>query len=112
MVALEAAVRGCPEIASAVGGMPEIADDGRTGVLVQSDDPPALAKALVDLVRNPARTQALGRAARERALSEFSLARCADRTDALYRAALERRASTRSTADPASSASTKSQGTR
>ena len=93
MVALEAAERGRPVIASAVGGLPEIVDDGRTGVLVPRADPPALAAAIVDLVRNPGRAAALGRAARERALAEFSLARCADRTDALYRETLARRAS-------------------
>ena len=112
MVALEAAERGRPVIASAVGGLPEIVDDGRTGVLVPRGDVPALAAAIVDLVRDPSRAAAFGRAARERAFAEFSLDRCADRTDALYREALDRRASTMSTAAPASSASTKSHGTR
>jgi glycosyltransferase involved in cell wall biosynthesis len=112
MVALESAERGRPVVASAVGGLPEIVDDGRTGVLVPRGDVTALAAAIVDLVRDPSRAAALGRAARERALAEFSLARCADRTDALYREALDRRASTKSTAAPASSASTKSHGTR
>ena len=112
MVALEAAERGRPVIASAVGGLPEIVDDGRTGVLVPSRDVPVLAAAMVEMVRDPARAAALGRAARERALAEFSLARCADRIDALYREALARRASSKSTAAPASSASTKSHGTR
>ena len=93
MVALEAAERGRPVIASAVGGLPEIVDDGRTGVLVPRADASALAAAIVDLARDPARAAALGRAARERALAEFSLARCGDRTDALYREALARRAS-------------------
>ena len=112
MVALEAAERGRPVIASAVGGLPEIVDDGRTGVLVPRGDVPALAAAIVDLVRDPSRAAAFGRAARERAFAEFSLDRCADRTDALYREALDRRASAKSTAAPASSASTKSHGTR
>ena len=112
MVALEAAERGRPVIASAVGGLPEIVDDGHTGVLVPPRDAPALAAAIVALVRDPAGAASLGRAARERALAEFSLARCADRTDVLYREALDRRASTKSTAAPASSASAKSHGTR
>jgi glycosyltransferase involved in cell wall biosynthesis len=112
MVALEAAERGRPVIASAVGGLPEIVDDRRTGILVPPGDAPALAAAIGDLVRDPTRAAAFGRAARERALTEFSLARCADRTDALYRDVLDRRARSRSTARPASSASTKSHGTR
>jgi len=92
MVALEAAERGRPVAASAVGGLPEIVDDGRTGVLVPPSDPAALAAALVDLARDRDRAAAMGRAARERALAEFSLDRCADRIDAIYRAALSRRA--------------------
>jgi glycosyltransferase involved in cell wall biosynthesis len=112
MVALEAAERGRPVIASAVGGLPEIVDDGRTGALVPSGDAHALAAAIVALMHDPTRAAALGHAARERALTEFSLARCADRTDALYREALARCASSKSTAEPASSASTKSHGTR
>ena len=53
MVALEAAERGRPVIASAVGGLPEIVADGRTGVLVPRGDAAALAAAIVELVRDP-----------------------------------------------------------
>ncbi len=112
MVALEAAERGRPVIASGVGGLPEIVSGGRTGVLVPPGDVRALAAAIVALARDPGHAAAMGRAARERALAEFSLARCADRTDALYRDLLERSGSNRSTATPANSASTKSHGTR
>jgi glycosyltransferase involved in cell wall biosynthesis len=112
MVALEAAERGRAVVASAVGGLPEIVDDGRTGRLVPPGDGAALAAAIVELVTEPERVAELGEAARERALGEFSLDRCADRIDALYRAALARRSRKRSTAAAASSARTKSQGTR
>jgi glycosyltransferase involved in cell wall biosynthesis len=112
MVALEAAERGRAVIASAVGGLPEIVEDGVTGVLVPPDDVERLAAAIAELAADGDRAARLGGAARERALREFTLDRCADRTDAVYRAALERRASTRSTAAAASSASTKSHGTR
>jgi len=112
MVALEAAERGRAVIASAVGGLPEIVDDGVTGVLVPPGDVEQLAAAIAGLAVDPQRSGALGAAARERALREFTLERCADRTDALYRAAVDRSASSRSRAAAASSASTKSQGTR
>lgn len=92
MVALEAAERGRAVIASAVGGLPEIVDDGRTGILVPSGDVSALSAAIVDLTIQLERAAAMGRAARERALQEFSLDRCADRIDELYRSALARRA--------------------
>jgi glycosyltransferase involved in cell wall biosynthesis len=112
MVALEAAERGRAVIASAVGGLPEIVEDGATGLLVPPDDVERLAAAIAELAADSARAAVFGAAARRRALREFTLDRCADRTDALYRAALERRASARSIAAAASSASTKSQGTR
>ena len=91
MVALEAAERGRPVVASAVGGLPEIVDDGRTGMLVPPADAGALARTLVELAGDPARGAAMGLAGRARALREFSLDRCADRIDALYRSGLARR---------------------
>jgi glycosyltransferase involved in cell wall biosynthesis len=120
MVALEAMERGRPVIASAIGGLPEIVADGRTGLLVPPDDPAALADAIVELATDRARAAALGAAGRARALEEFSQERCTDRIEDLYRAALagaaERRSRrsrhARSSANAASNASTKSHGTR
>jgi glycosyltransferase involved in cell wall biosynthesis len=120
MVALEAMERGRAVVASAVGGLPEIVDDGRTGLLVPPSDADALAGAIRALAGDPARTAAFGSAGRERALSEFSQVRCTERTVELYRAALDsagrRRSRTssqaRSSANAASSASRKSQGAR
>jgi glycosyltransferase involved in cell wall biosynthesis len=120
MVALEAMERGRAVIASDVGGLPEILDAGRTGLLVPPGDDAALARAIVELANDPARTAALGSAGRERALAEFSQDRCTDLIEALYRTALEtggrRRSATsahaRSSANAASSASRKSHGTR
>ena len=91
MVALEAAERGRAVIASKIGGLPEIVDDGRTGLLAPAGDVETLTGAIVELMSDPARVAAMGRAGRQRALAEFSLDRCADRTDALYRSALARR---------------------
>jgi glycosyltransferase involved in cell wall biosynthesis len=120
MVALEAMERGRAVIASDVGGLPEILDDGRTGLLVPPGDAESLARAIVELALDPARTAALGSAGRERAVAEFAQERCTDRIEALYRTALEagarRRSVTsahaRSSANAARSASRKSQGTR
>jgi len=116
MVALEAMERGRPVVASAVGGLPEIVDDGRTGLLVPPGDADALAGAIRELASDPARAAAMGAAGRARALEEFSQERCTDRIEALYRNALERsgrrRSQSRSSANAASSASTKSHGAR
>jgi glycosyltransferase involved in cell wall biosynthesis len=120
MVALEAMERGRPVVASDVGGLPEIVEHGRTGLLVPSGDADALAEALAAVAGDSARAAMMGAAGRERALAEFSQERCTDRIEAIYGAALAaagaRRLRTsshaRSTANAASSASTKSQGAR
>lgn len=122
MVALEAMERGRAVIASAVGGLPEIVVDGETGLLVPPGDAEALAGAIRTLADDADRVVAMGAAGRARALAEFSQARCTERTEALYETALaeasarpsrlRRRPQARSSANAASSASRKSQGTR
>jgi glycosyltransferase involved in cell wall biosynthesis len=90
MVALEAAERGRPVVASSVGGLPEIVANGETGLVVPPDDAAALARAIVTLAADPARTRTLGAAARGRALADFAQERCTDRIEELYRASLAR----------------------
>jgi glycosyltransferase involved in cell wall biosynthesis len=87
MVALEAMERGRPVIASQVGGLPEIVGD--TGLLVPSGAAEPLCDAIVELALDLPRAAELGRAARRRALDEFSEDRCIERTEALYRKVLE-----------------------
>ena len=108
MVALEAAERGRAAIVSRVGGLPEIVVDGKTGIVVPPEDERALADAIVALATDPDRARAYGSAARVRALESFSEAAAVDGIDAVYRHLLRRR----SKAAAASSASTKSNGTR
>ena len=74
-----------------MGGLPEIVADGETGVVVPAGDAPALARAIVDLARDPARVRALGEAARRRATAQFSAAAAADRIDSLYRTMFQAR---------------------
>jgi glycosyltransferase involved in cell wall biosynthesis len=120
MVALEAMERGRAVIASDVGGLPEIVEADKTGLIVPPGDVAALAASIVELAGDPARTAALGGAGRERALAEFAQGRCTERIESLYLAGLEtgdrRRsrasAQARSSANAASSASRKSQGVR
>src|SRR5215217_2543747 len=77
IVNLEAMACETAVVASAVGGIPEVVDDGVTGTLVRYDenDPVAferdLAAAINDLVADPAKAEAMGRAGRERAVSQF-----------------------------------------
>jgi starch synthase len=84
IVNLEAMACGTAVVASRVGGIPEVVDDGVTGLLVPPDDPAALAGALNALVRDPGRADAYGRAGRERAVAEFSWPTVAAATADLY----------------------------
>lgn len=72
----EAMACGRPVIASDSGGTAELVGrDGAAGVLVPPSDPVALAGAVEALLANPARREAIGRAARRRIQDEFPLAR-------------------------------------
>jgi glycosyltransferase involved in cell wall biosynthesis len=88
IVLLEAMLSGLPVVATAVSAVPEIVLDGQTGLLAGAGDDEAVADHLLELLRDGGRRGALGRAGRERALAEFSVARMADRTLDVYRSAL------------------------
>lgn len=74
---LEAMSAGCAVIATDVGETRRLVDE-RTGLLIENDNPIALANALRELMNDPQRCQSLGEAARARVLAEHSLARFAD----------------------------------
>jgi len=69
----EAMACGLPVVSSLVGGIPEIVDDKRTGILVHPRDAAALADALQQLHGDAFLRRQLGRAGREKALREFDL---------------------------------------
>lgn len=71
-VILEAMAMGKAVVATHNRGQEEYIVHGETGVLVQPNDPDAMARALADLVSDPDRCARLGAAARERALLDFS----------------------------------------
>ena len=82
---LESMFAGVPVVATAVGGTPEVVDDGRTGVLVPPDDPAAMADAIVALHRDVRRRERLATAGREFAVANFSADAMLRRYDAIYR---------------------------
>jgi glycosyltransferase involved in cell wall biosynthesis len=86
--ALEGMAAGLPVVASRVGGVPEVVRDGVDGLLVPPGDVPRLAAAMADLLADADRAAALGRAARERALSQFPVDRLVRETASLYRTLL------------------------
>lgn len=75
---MEAAACGVPAVATAVGGVPELIEDGVTGLLPPLGDPAAFAAALERLLDDPALAAAMGAAARRRAVEKFSLGRQVD----------------------------------
>jgi starch synthase len=92
IVNLEAAACGTAVVASDVGGIPEVVDDGRTGLLVHYDpeDPAGfesgLAARITELLADPGRAAAMGAAGRERVLAEFGWPAIARQTVDVYRA--------------------------
>ena len=82
---IEAMVAGRAIVASRVGGMPWILDEGSCGVLVPPRSPELLAGEIADLLDDPDRRGELGERARERALGDFTIASVASHWSALYR---------------------------
>jgi L-malate glycosyltransferase len=81
---LAAMANGLPVVALARGGIPEIVEDGTSGLLVKGVDPSALAAAIARLLSNPAGARQLGEAARETISARFSADRMVDSTLQLY----------------------------
>ncbi len=88
IVNLEAMACGTAVVASRVGGIPEVVDDGVTGLLVPPEDPAALAEAVNTLLGDPVRADAMGRRGRDRAVAEFGWQAVAEKTARLYESLL------------------------
>jgi starch synthase len=84
IVLLEAMLAGLPIVGTRVSAIPEIVDDGTTGLLAPPGDSEAVAAALSLLLADPQRGRTLGQAGRQRAHDEFSVAHMTDRTIAVY----------------------------
>jgi glycosyltransferase involved in cell wall biosynthesis len=89
---LEALAWSKPVVATAVGGTPELVLPGTTGSLVPPRDPAALAAALIDLIEDPARACAWGRAGRQMVIERWSAEAMVRRYDDLYRACAKKAA--------------------
>lgn len=72
---LEAMATGLPVVVGATGGIPELVDDGRTGLLLEPGNLGQLSDTLDELVRHPARRLEMGRAARAACESYYNTAR-------------------------------------
>jgi glycosyltransferase involved in cell wall biosynthesis len=81
---LEAMVMRKPVVATTTGGLPEIVQDGKTGVLVRPNEPDALARAIVGLLQDPTRRMSMGRSGRNRVETLFTVEAMMDRLIAAY----------------------------
>jgi len=75
LVLLEAMSRGKPVIASRLGGIPEVVDDGKTGILVDPLSQDSIVDAILKLASSPEERERLGRAGQERWKAKFSAER-------------------------------------
>ncbi len=82
---LEAMFFGCPSVATNVGGIPEVVEDGLTGLLVPSGDSESIARALNELIADGDRRKRLGESARVEANKRFSSDAIIHRYEELYR---------------------------
>jgi glycosyltransferase involved in cell wall biosynthesis len=86
---IEALAAGRAVVATKVGGVPDVVDEGETGYLVRPGDTQALADRLEILARDPDRSAEMGRIGRERVLRRYAVERLVEDVDALYRELLE-----------------------
>jgi glycosyltransferase involved in cell wall biosynthesis len=82
---MEALALGLPVVATAVGGVPEVVEHGREGLLVRPGRPRELAAALVTLLKDPDTRQRMAEAAAQRGM-QLSIDTAVQRTEAVYHA--------------------------
>lgn len=82
--AVEAMATGLPVVASRVGGLTEIVEDGVTGLLTDSENPSLLAESLLRLIDDNALAQKMGQAGRQRAERNFSWREISETLRTLY----------------------------
>jgi glycosyltransferase involved in cell wall biosynthesis len=83
-VIIEAMAAGKPVVATDGGGVPEIVENGRTGILVPMSDVEAMASAICQILSNPDRATAMGTRARQRVADCFMIEKTARRVEAVY----------------------------
>ena len=93
LVLLEAMAAGRPIVASKVSAIPEVIEDGETGLLVPPADASALGGAILRLWHDPSLREKLGNAGRERLRERFSLDQMVDETERVYAEVLANRPS-------------------
>jgi len=91
VAALEAMAMGKPVVASRVGGLAEVVEEGRTGLLVAAGQPEELAGAVIRLLKDASLRAAMGREARLRAENLFGREKMIQQTEEVYFSCVNRR---------------------
>jgi len=89
--AIEALAAGRPVVATRVGGVPDVVQEGEDGFLVEPGATGDLAARLAELARDPKLRERMGRAGRERVLPRYAVERLVDDVDRLYRSLMRAR---------------------
>ncbi len=97
--AAEALACGTPVIATSAGALPEIVEDGVSGVIVPPGDSASLAKAIAKLIDEPEHCIEMGEAGARRVRERFSWRRTAEETFALYEEVIDRHRSKQGAAE-------------
>ncbi len=84
VVLLEAFAAGVPAVATAVGGTPEVIEEGQSGYLVRPGDPGALAQRILDSLQDEGVRRAMGRHGKRRAREDFSFERQSETYQRLF----------------------------
>ncbi|HYT92188.1 MAG TPA: glycosyltransferase [Gemmataceae bacterium] len=91
VIVLEAFAAGVPVVATAVGGTPEVIEEGQSGYLVPPGDAAALARRLSDLLGSDSERRAMGARGRQRVQEQFTFAAQARRYQELFETLAVRR---------------------
>jgi glycosyltransferase involved in cell wall biosynthesis len=91
IASLEAMAMGKAVVASRVGGIPEVVEDGVSGLLVPPRNPESLAQAVIDLLKKPELRKSMGQAGRARVEKLFSIQRVCEQTAKLYKDLLKQK---------------------
>jgi glycosyltransferase involved in cell wall biosynthesis len=86
---IEAMAAGLPVVGTRVGGVPDLVEHGKTGLLVRPNDPKALSGAMETLLSDPDRRREMGRLAREAVYPTYSDAALIDHMDRFYSSILQ-----------------------
>lgn len=92
---IEALSAGKPVVATRVGGVPELVEDGVSGYLAEPKDPESIAAALLKALDDPEKTRQMGQAAQEKTLQRYSIKRLVGDLETLYDELLARREQSR-----------------